>query len=130
MACGAATAVVPTYLGEIAPPLIRGAIGTSNQLTVVFSIVLSNAVGYNKLMGGTTTWPLLFLPNAIPILQLLTAFTFPESPKWLVQQGRDNEARKALQYLRMTKDVRMDMNLMKGGMAKSNSFASRNNEGL
>jgi len=124
LACGASTAVIPTYLGEIAPPLIRGAIGTSNQLTVCFGIVVSNAVGYSKIIGGINTWPLLFLPNAIPIVQLLTAFTFPESPKWLVQQGRDHEARTALQRLRMTKDVRMDMNLMKGGMAKNSSFVN------
>merc|ERR1719319_1003055 len=73
-------------------------------------------VGYKKVLGGATTWPYLFMGNALPMLQILTMWSFPESPKWLVQKGRDSEARRALQRLRMTKDVRMDMFLMKGGM--------------
>eukprot|EP00484_Ammonia_sp_Unknown_P021988 CAMPEP_0197033696 /NCGR_PEP_ID=MMETSP1384-20130603/12036_1 /TAXON_ID=29189 /ORGANISM="Ammonia sp." /LENGTH=846 /DNA_ID=CAMNT_0042463539 /DNA_START=45 /DNA_END=2585 /DNA_ORIENTATION=- len=116
IACGAATAVVPTYLGEISPPLIRGAVGTSNQLTICFSIVIVEFFGYKAMLGGTDTWSLLFLGNAVPCLQLLTAWSFPESPKWLVQKGRDKEARKALQKLRQTDDVDIDMMLMKGGM--------------
>ena len=125
IACGAATAVVPTYLGEIAPPLIRGAIGTSNQLTICFGVVIVELVGGKPILGNDKAWPYLFIGNALPIIQILTAFTFPESPKWLCQQGRDSEARKALQILRMTKDVRIDMRLMKGGMAhEQNAFHS------
>ena len=127
IACGAATAIVPTYLGEISPPLIRGAIGTSNQLTICFGVVIVEIVGYKSLLGAKDTWPYLFVGNAIPLLQILTSFTFPESPKWLCQQGRDSEARKALQRLRMTKDVRYDMKVMKGGMGldqEQNAFHS------
>ena len=125
IACGAATAIVPTYLGEISPPLIRGAIGTSNQLTICFGVVIVEIVGYKALLGGKNTWQYLFIGNAIPLIQLLTVWTFPESPKWLVQQGRDSEARKALQQLRQTMDVRLDMMLMKGGVLhEENAFHS------
>ncbi len=158
IACGAATAVVPTYLGlplsltsltllkktflivfsefftkinfeirlgEIAPPLIRGAIGTSNQLTICFGVCMVELVGYKSIFGGANTWQYLFVGNALPLLQLLTLWSFPESPKWLVQMGRDSEARKALQRLRKTKDVRVDMMLMKGGLLhEQNAFHS------
>jgi len=77
-------------------------------------------------LGGASTWPYLFMGNALPMLQILTMWSFPESPKWLVQKGRDTEARRALQRLRMTKDVRMDMFLMKGGM--ENGKAKDNNK--
>eukprot|EP00485_Elphidium_margaritaceum_P009936 CAMPEP_0202687900 /NCGR_PEP_ID=MMETSP1385-20130828/3462_1 /ASSEMBLY_ACC=CAM_ASM_000861 /TAXON_ID=933848 /ORGANISM="Elphidium margaritaceum" /LENGTH=866 /DNA_ID=CAMNT_0049342753 /DNA_START=25 /DNA_END=2625 /DNA_ORIENTATION=- len=115
VASGGATAVVPTYLGEISPPLIRGAIGTSNQLTICFGVVAVSVMSYKSLLGSAHTWSYLFLGNAIPLLQLFTAWTFPESPKWLVQKGRDAEARTALQQLRETVDVRVDMWLMRGG---------------
>lgn len=46
LAVGAATAVVPTYLAEIAPSEIRGAIGVSNQFTVCFGILVTSVVGY------------------------------------------------------------------------------------
>lgn len=125
IACGAATAVVPTYLGEIAPPLIRGAIGTSNQLTICFGVVIVELVGGKPILGNKDAWPYLFIGNALPLIQIFTAFTFPESPKWLCQQGRDSDARKALQRLRMTKDVRVDMRMMKGGMShEQNAFHS------
>jgi len=90
-------------------------VGTLNQLTICLGVVLVEVVGYKAVLGGAETWQYLFVGNALPALQLLTAWSFPESPKWLVQKGRDSEARKALQRLRQTKDVRMDMFLMKGG---------------
>ena len=102
-------------MGEIAPPLIRGAIGTSNQLTICFGVVAVQFFGYKNILGGNDLWPYLFFGNALPLIQLLTLWSFPESPKWLVQKGRDSQARKALQRLRMTKDVHVDMMLMKGG---------------
>ena len=95
--------MVPTYLGEISPPLIRGTIGTTNQLTVTIGIVIVQLLGYKNILGGADTWQYLFFANFIlPIIQFLTICTFPESPKWLVQKGRDEEARKALQHLRYT----------------------------
>ena len=82
--------------------------------------------GYYKWCGGVDTWPLLFVPFALPIVQFLSVCTFPESPKWLYQQGRYDEARKALERLRMTKDVRADILLMKGGVLKNKSVVALN----
>ena len=64
-AVGAATAVVPTYLAEIAPGEIRGAIGVSNQFTVCFGILVTSVVGYSGIIGGEQTWSYLFRINYI-----------------------------------------------------------------
>ena len=117
--CGIALSVVPTYLGEIAPPLIRGTIVTTFQLTICFAIIWADFAGFKHIIGGERTWPDLFLPNGISLLQLITAFTFPESPKWLAQRGRDAEAVKALQYLRMTEDVVDEVHQIKVEMTKN-----------
>ena len=82
-------------------------------------------MGYKSIFGGNNTWQYLFIGNALPLVQLLTLWSFPESPKWLVQMGRDSDARKALQRLRNTSDVRVDMMLMKGGVLhEQNAFHS------
>lgn len=82
---------------------------TTFQLTICFAVIWANFVGYIRILGSEQNWSDLFLPNAAPLLQILTAFAgpfaFPESPKWLVQKGRHEEARKALQRLRMTSNI-------------------------
>lgn len=110
------------YLGEIAPVLIRGTIGAAGAFAITSGNLLAAILGYDELLGGETNWWLLFAVNALPLLQLLTCCSFPESPKWLFEQGLYEEARKSLQRLRMTKNVEADMNLMKGGIRK-NTFS-------
>lgn len=63
-----------------------------------------------------------FLPNALPLLQILSAFTFPESPRWLIQQDRDSEAKRALATLRMKRNVQTEILMMRGGVRESSSF--------
>lgn len=116
--------------GEIAPPLIRGGIGAASGLAVTFGQLAAATVGYENILGGESTWPLLFAVNALPLLQLLTCCSFPESPKWLFQEGRRDEALRALQKLRMTKNVDADMDLMRGGTSRSVSFASHDVHGV
>mmetsp|Transcript_54638 Transcript_54638/g.67047 ORF Transcript_54638/g.67047 Transcript_54638/m.67047 type:complete len:534 (-) Transcript_54638:144-1745(-) len=119
---GAGTAIAPTYLGEISPPLIRGQIGAVNQLMITFGIVFSTIIGYEKILGGDNTWPyLVLIPGVIPILQLFTLWSFPESPKWLLQKGHELKARNALIKLRQTPKVDLDLQMMKAAITKSKS---------
>lgn len=121
LAGGLSTAIVPTYLGEISPPLIRGAIGTYNQLMICIGLVVATAIGYDKILGSTANWRYLFLANAIPTtLQVLTLWSFPESPKWLLQKNRESDARKVLKHLRQTENVNIDITLMKNTMGTIN----------
>jgi len=114
MGAGISTAIIPTYLGEISPPLIRGAIGTLNQMTVCIGLVVAEIMGYSKLFGTLSLWPWLFTVNiALPILQICTFWSFPESPKWLITKGREESARKVLQYLRECSNVDMDLHFTK-----------------
>ena len=128
LACGCATAVVPTYLGEIAPAVIRGTIGTSNQLTICFGVVIVEVIGYKTIFGGQHTWQYLFVANALPIIQLLTIWSFPESPKWLVQQTNIKQAKKSLIRLRQTQDVTVDLMLMRGGVEHESKPKINENE--
>eukprot|EP00484_Ammonia_sp_Unknown_P020979 CAMPEP_0197031744 /NCGR_PEP_ID=MMETSP1384-20130603/10649_1 /TAXON_ID=29189 /ORGANISM="Ammonia sp." /LENGTH=748 /DNA_ID=CAMNT_0042461315 /DNA_START=52 /DNA_END=2298 /DNA_ORIENTATION=+ len=111
---GIATAIIPTYLGEISPPLIRGAIGTCNQLTVCIGLVVAELFGGIPIFKNASLWPYLFALNIIlPLIQMCTFWTFPESPKWLITKQDEDEARKVLQRLRECDDVELDLHFTK-----------------
>lgn len=68
-------------------------------------------------------WSLLaFLGGALPIPFLLLMFIIPETPRWYVSRGRDEQARKALQWLRGKKaDVEPELK----GIIKSHTDSER-----
>ena len=65
---------------------------------------------------------LAFLGGALPIPFLAFMFIIPETPRWYVSRGRDERARKALQWLRGSKaDVEPELK----GIIKSHTDAER-----
>jgi sugar porter (SP) family MFS transporter len=92
---GTAALVVPLYLSEIAPTEIRGAISSLNQLNIVVGILLAFIV--NALLANAEAWRWMLGLAAVPSLVLLAGMLFlPETPRWLVSQDRDREARAVL----------------------------------
>lgn len=61
----------------------------------------------------------------IPTIQLLTLWSFPESPKWLLQKGDEINARAALERLRNTTKVDLDLTMMKAAIDKGKSKSSK-----
>jgi sugar porter (SP) family MFS transporter len=91
VAVGMASMVTPLYLAEVAPPKIRGALVTLNQLAIVVGIALAYYVDY--LFSGTGNWRGMFISAVAPSLTLLIALMFlPESPRWLAAHGRTEAA--------------------------------------
>lgn len=50
----------PLYLNEISPTHLRGAVGSIYQLVVTISILSSNILGLENLLGTEDKWPILF----------------------------------------------------------------------
>jgi sugar porter (SP) family MFS transporter len=99
LAVGSASMVVPLYIGEAAPPRMRGALVSLNQLAITAGILVSYLADYG--LADTKNWRLMFGLAAIPAVLLFTGMLFQnESPHWLVMRGRDDEARKVLTRLR------------------------------
>ena len=74
--CGIGTVAVPMYLGEIAPPNLRGTLGSCNQLGCVIGILISQ-IGGLVLKEDPTFWRYLLLFSAIPsVIQILLSFCF------------------------------------------------------
>jgi sugar porter (SP) family MFS transporter len=99
-AVGVASMITPLYIAEIAPPKIRGALVTLNQLAIVTGILVAYYVDY--LFSQTGNWRGMFISAVVPSLVLLVAFMFlPESPRWLASQGQFDAA---LQVLNRVED--------------------------
>jgi len=97
LAIGAASIVCPLYISEIAPPRIRGALVSVNQLAIVTGILLAYFVNWAFVGAGPSNWRWMFGTGAAPaILFILFILRIPESPRWLLKQGRDKEARDVL----------------------------------
>jgi sugar porter (SP) family MFS transporter len=104
LAVGSASMTVPLYIGEVAPPKIRGALVSFNQLMITSGILASYLVDYG--LANSQNWRLMFGLAAIPAVILgIGILTQKESPHWLVRQGREEEAREVLSLLRAEQDI-------------------------
>ncbi|KAJ1733292.1 Bifunctional purine biosynthesis protein PurH [Coemansia biformis] len=101
---GVASTVVATYNSECAPARVRGFAGVVLQLSVEIGIFISQLAAI--LLVDVPNWRILFgLGAAFSVVQLLWLPFLPESPKYLVSQGRFDKARSALHFLRPGHDI-------------------------
>ncbi|UNO42697.1 sugar porter family MFS transporter [Streptomyces sp. MST-110588] len=96
---GIASVVVPLYLTELAPKHLRGGLTSLMQLLVTVGIFLAYVTDY--LLAGDGAWRWMIGLGTVPAAILaLGIVTQPESPRWLVGKGRDEQARTVLRQLR------------------------------
>jgi len=97
VASGFASVLVPVYLGELAPPVLRGTFGTCTQFALVLGILASDCLAFAFL----EQWRILFaVTPLLAALQLLCAPHLLESPRWLLDRDETSQsARDALRKL-------------------------------
>jgi sugar porter (SP) family MFS transporter len=104
LAVGAASVTVPVYLAEVAPTERRGSIVTRNELMIVigqFSAFIINAVIGNIWGEEDGIWRIMLSIAALPAIALFIGMLrMPESPRWLISEGREDEALSVLKQVR------------------------------
>ncbi len=110
LAVGAASILAPAYIGEIAPAAVRGRLISLQQLAIVLGLFMAFFSNYLIALAadgasgthwwGFSAWQWMFWVEILPAgLFFLLLFTIPESPRYLVAAGRDDEARTVLASL-------------------------------
>jgi len=105
---GIASVIAPAYIAEIAPARLRGRMGSLQQLAItvgIFAALLSDQLlaesaggAANELWLGWEAWRWMFLVCVVPAAVYgIIALRIPESPRYLVAKGRDDEARAVLE---------------------------------
>jgi MFS transporter, SP family, solute carrier family 2 (facilitated glucose transporter), member 3 len=104
-ASGYSTVLVPIYLGEVAPPTLRGMLGTVTQFALVIGILISNLMAFPTV--PTSSWRILFsITPIISFCQLMMASYLLESPRWLL--GRDPSSYKARYIIKKLRGLKYD----------------------
>ena len=110
---GIASVIAPMYIAEIAPAQLRGRLGSLQQLAIVLGIFTTALTNYfilnaasvgkpttsanNTWIFGLEAWQWMFLVMLVPaIVYGVLAMTIPESPRYLVAIGKDEEAAEVL----------------------------------
>jgi MFS transporter, SP family, arabinose:H+ symporter len=97
LAIGSASIICPLYISEIAPARIRGALVSINQMTIVTGILLAYFVNWILVGAGPSNWRWMFAAATVPaVIFFGLVLRVPESPRWLMKQGRDEEALEVL----------------------------------
>lgn len=96
---GAASMLSPLYITELAPASIRGRLVSLYQLAIVLGILMIFFVNMlvqglgDELWNVEMGWRYMLGSEILPAILFFTAMFFvPESPRWLVKEGRIDEA--------------------------------------
>lgn len=105
---GALSMLVPLYNAELSPPEIRGGMVVLQQLSITFGIMVSYWIGYGtNYIGGTgdsqskAAWLIPICIQIVPAVLLAAGILFmPQSPRWLMNEGRHEECLQTISRLR------------------------------
>ncbi|XP_023794049.1 solute carrier family 2, facilitated glucose transporter member 6 [Cyanistes caeruleus] len=92
---GVTSASIPVYISEISHPGVRGMLGACPQIMAVLGSLVLYALGL------VLDWRWLAVAGEVPVLAMVLLLCFmPNSPRFLLSQGKEEEALGSLCWLR------------------------------
>jgi sugar porter (SP) family MFS transporter len=115
---GLSSGTVPVYISEVAPPEARGWTVSIFQLAITLGILLAYLVDYA--FAGIQGWRWMFGFALVPAAIFGIGMLFlPESPRWLVKQGRLDAARDILSRSRDASGVETELHEIEQSLAEA-----------
>ncbi|XP_073976932.1 facilitated trehalose transporter Tret1-like isoform X4 [Rhodnius prolixus] len=106
-------AVTPMYIAEIAEPCLRGQLGSYFQVFFYIGVLYSYAT------GPYFEYQIYLYLECLPVILFIIVYSFmPESPYYLLMKEKEEEAYKALSWLRADEDVLQEFNDIKENVAE------------
>jgi sugar porter (SP) family MFS transporter len=95
---GYALMIAPVYTAEVSPASVRGCLASFPEVFINSGILLGYVANFAfSNLPINLNWRLMLLAGAIPPIFLAAGvLAMPESPRWLVTQGRLDEAQRVL----------------------------------
>ncbi|MEP7144440.1 MAG: sugar porter family MFS transporter [Ferruginibacter sp.] len=94
LAVGASSVVGPMYISEVSPAHVRGRLAASFQLMIVTGIFVAYLTNFLFINLGENSWRWMLGIMVVPAgLFAILLRGIPESPRWLVLNQRDDEAK-------------------------------------
>ena len=121
LAIGIVTFATPLYLAEVAPRSIRGGMISTYQLMVAIGFLL--AYVNDAILSTVGNWHLMLSTVAVPsFLMLIFVLFLPRSPRWLILNQREGEARTALARTLSYDEVDISIREIKESLRTSGSL--------
>lgn len=120
---GGAILIAPIYIGEIAPPKLRGRLVSFNQLNIVIGISVAYFSNYFLVNIEGESWRWMLGVEAIPAaIYFLSLFAVPRSPRWLIQKlDKEEQALKTLKKIGGEEYALSTVSEIRRGLAKKES---------
>ncbi len=120
LAIGISSFSVPLYIAEISPTNLRGRLVSLFQLLITIGILVSYlsdlAFAHNS---DLASWRPMFYMGIVPGLILLVGMLFlPETPRWLMSKGREDESRRILKKIEEPGEIEASLQRMKDEIEK------------
>lgn len=119
LAIGISSFAVPLYISEISPSKMRGALVSSFQLMITIGILVSyfsDRAFADE--ANLYSWRWMFYVGVFPAIILLVGMSFlPETPRFLIGKGKEEEGRRVLGKIEDPELVEISINKIKEEIA-------------
>ncbi|TKS73915.1 Proton myo-inositol cotransporter [Collichthys lucidus] len=111
---GIASMTVPVYIAEVSPSHQRGQLVTINSLFITGGQFIASVVDGVFSYLSHDGWRYMLGLSVVPaVLQFIGFIFLPESPRWLLQKGRSQEARQVLSQIRGGRNIDAEYNAIR-----------------
>ena len=105
---GVTLVTAPVFIAESSPARTRGSLLVGYQVATVAGIMCAYLVDYG--LAGFGAWRWMFGLSAIPAAAITFVLVrLPDTPRWYVMQGRDDDAAAIIEQIDPGTDVRAEL---------------------